>query len=239
MLVAGSWAADETTVPGTQAVAPAEAAANAPQPTLRGTGEKRQWLKEQLQQGLQNPWQVRQLQATVDRLNTRQVDALVDAVLAQQLPENRQPQQREQLLQQAALQQYRAQVLQRVLSDRLAWRRFEQVGYLPVITWLPAGTSFGASAVISPDGRYVRTGVNPFFSSVGPVYSYNLNTGETRLLPPQSPYPSYDYRPLGTPPQDVPYRMGQMPSHHLPPPPPSAYPNVWYDGMRTRVGPRP
>ena len=207
------------------------------QPTLRSTAQKRQWLREQLQQGLDNPWQVRQLQATVDRLNAKQVDALADAIEAQQLPKNWQEQQQ---LQQAQLEQYRAEVLRRVLSDELAWRRFNQVGYLPVITWLPQGTSFGASAVVSPDGRYVRTGVNPFFSSVGPVYTYNLNTGETRLLPPQTPYPTYGNRPLGTPPQNVPYRMGQMPPQHLPPAAPSAYPNVWYDGyFRTHVGPRP
>jgi hypothetical protein len=72
------------------------------------------------------------------------------------------------------------------------------VGYAPVVTWLPEGTSFGASAVISPDRRYVRTNVMPFFSSVGPVYSYNLNTGETRWMP-QYSQPYYNYNPYPWP----------------------------------------
>ncbi len=203
------------------------------QPKFRTTTEKRGWLRTQLRQGANNPWQVRQLQANVNRMTARQVNALTDAILAQQLPENWQQQE------QAQLERYRAQMLRQVLSDQGAWRRFNQVGYLPVITWLPQGTSFGASATVSPDGRYVRTTANPFFSSIGPVYTYNLNTGETRLQSPRTPYPTYWNRPLGTPPHNAAYRMGQMPPQHLPPPAPSAYPNVWYDGIRTRVGPRP
>jgi hypothetical protein len=209
------------------------------QPKFRTTTEKRNWLRTQLRQSVNNPWQVRQLQANVNRLTARQVNTLTDAILAQQLPENWQQEQQQQQQEQAQLERYRAQMLRQVLSDQMAWRRFNRVGYLPVITWLPQGTSFGASATISPDGRYVRTTANPFFSSIGPVYTYNLNTGETRLMPPQTPYPTYGSRSLGTPQENAAYRMGQMPPQHLPPPAPSAYPNVWYDGMRTRVGPRP
>jgi hypothetical protein len=54
------------------------------------------------------------------------------------------------------------------------------VGYIPVITWLPDGVSLSAQAVVSPDGRYVRTSVVPFFSTVGPVHTFNFMTGETR-----------------------------------------------------------
>lgn len=57
-----------------------------------------------------------------------------------------------------------------------------------------------AGATISPDGRYVRTTVNPFFSSIGPVYTYNLNTGETRPWMPQPSYPTNtSNQPLGDP----------------------------------------
>ena len=215
---------------------PAATAQSASRPEFRTTAEKRNWLRAQMGRGLNNPWQVRQLQANVNRLSAGQVDALTDAILAQQLPDNWQQIQEQE---QAQLDLYRAQVLRRVLTDQGAWRRFNRVGYLPIITWLPQGTSFGAGATISPDGRYVRTNANPFFSSIGPVYTYNYRTGETRLLPPRSPYPTYGYRPLGTPDPNAAYRMGQMPPQHLPPQAPSAYPEKWYDGVRMRYGPRP
>ena len=224
----GCWAEDTS---------PTAAAGDAviAKPNLRTTAQKRGWLREQLRMGLRDRNQINVLQARINQLTPRQVNALSDAILAQQLPQD----DRQQRLQEAQLQQLRAQALRQVLSDQLAWRRFNRVGYFPVITWLPEGTSFGASAVVSPDGRYVRVNANPMFSSVGPVYTYNLNTGETRPWWPQTGYPPYGNRPIGTPHQDSAYRMGQMPQRHLPPQPPSAYPkNVWHDGLRTRVGPR-
>ena len=54
------------------------------------------------------------------------------------------------------------------------------VGYFPVITWLPEGASLSARAVVSPDRRHVRMSVLPFFSSIGPVHTFNFMTGETR-----------------------------------------------------------
>jgi hypothetical protein len=54
------------------------------------------------------------------------------------------------------------------------------VGYFPVITWLPEGTSLSAQAVVSPDRRHVRMSVLPFFSTIGPVHTFNFMTGETR-----------------------------------------------------------
>ena len=55
------------------------------------------------------------------------------------------------------------------------------VGYQPIITWLPQGVSLGTSAVISPDRRYVRIGVSPMFSTVGPVQTYNFSMGQSRI----------------------------------------------------------
>jgi hypothetical protein len=237
--LAGALAADgnATIVQGPNSTASeAGTPQETPQPKFRTTAEKRDWLQAQIARGLSNPWQVRQLQANVNRLSAKQVDSLTDAILAQQLPNDWQqaPQ-----LERAQLDMYRSQVLRQVLADQGAWRRFDRVGYLPVITWLPQGTAFGAGATISPDGRYVRTNANPFFSSVGPVYTYNYRTGETQLMPPQSSYPSYWNRPLGSPDPNAAYRMGQMPPQHLPPRAPSAYPEKWYDGFRMRYGPRP
>ena len=168
---------------------PAAATGNAAivKPNFRTTTQKRQWLREQVRMGIRDPNQMRVLQARVDQLTAKQVDALCDAILAQQLPQDDQ----QHRLQQAQLDLLRARALQQVLSDQLAWRRFNQVGYFPVITWLPDGTSFGASAVVSPDGRHVRINANPMFSSIGPVYTYNWNTGETLPWIPQASYPTY------------------------------------------------
>ncbi len=56
------------------------------------------------------------------------------------------------------------------------------VGYRPVVTWLPEGASLGVGAVVSPDRRYVRINAQPFFSSVGPVQTFQFHSG-----------PSYGY----------------------------------------------
>ena len=47
-------------------------------------------------------------------------------------------------------------------------------GFAPVITTLPSGTQLGASAVVSPDRRYVRMNLQPFFSNVGPVQTFTF-----------------------------------------------------------------
>lgn len=184
------------------------------QPILRSTADKRRWLRETLARGSKDPRQTQQLQAAIDRLTPQQLDVLAKAVLAQQLPAagGQQPLQpglapfdlqQQQLLQQANQELARAQLIRQALENEWWWRNAGYgVGYMPIITWLPQGTSFGAGATISPDGRYVRTTVNPFFSSIGPVYTYNLNTGETR---PWMPQPSYSTNtnnpnpPLGDP----------------------------------------
>lgn len=60
----------------------------------------------------------------------------------------------------------------------LPWNfRQPQVAYMPIVTWLPQGTQFTANAFVSPDRRHVRMNLNPIFSSIGPIYHYNMNTG--------------------------------------------------------------
>ena len=56
------------------------------------------------------------------------------------------------------------------------------VGYRPIITWLPEGVNMTAGAVVSPDLRHVRISVNPFFSRIGPVDTFNYHTGQTRRI---------------------------------------------------------
>jgi hypothetical protein len=48
-----------------------------------------------------------------------------------------------------------------------------------VITTLPEGTNFQASAVISADRRYVRVTSTPFFSLIGDVSTFNFATGNS------------------------------------------------------------
>ena len=208
------------------------AGAKGVQPKLGSTKEKREWLQSQMVKGLNNSRQVRQVRAALDGMTPQQIDALANAALAQQFPANEQ-----QLLQQAQWELQRARWLRQML-EREYWLRRNgyPVGYMPMITWLPQGTHFGANAVISGDRRYVRVSGMPFFSSIGPVYTYNLNTGETRLMP-QYGYGSPRYN--GYPGYASGYRHGQMPPQHLSPKPKSPYTKTWYDGMRTRTGPRP
>jgi len=208
------------------------------QPNLKTLGEKRAWLVQEAAKGVKDPRQVAALQATVNNLTPKEVDLVLNDVLAQQLPAQ---DARDLALQQAQWELQRAIALRQAL-EREYWRRYGNsgVGYMPVITWLPQGTSMGASAVISPDRRHVRVNTQPFFSSVGPVHTYNWNTGQTRLMP-QYPYPNGYYPnrnnvPLGYPTDNSGYRSGEMPAQHLPPQAPSHLPNkVWHDGLRTRV----
>jgi len=52
-----------------------------------------------------------------------------------------------------------------------------RVYYAPIVQWLPQGVQFNAGAVVSPDRRHVRMNLNPIFSSIGPVYHYNIRSG--------------------------------------------------------------
>ena len=56
------------------------------------------------------------------------------------------------------------------------------VAYQPVVTWYPTGATMSAGGVVSPGGRHVRVGVQPYFSSIRAVHTYNLRTGEMRRI---------------------------------------------------------
>lgn len=89
-----------------------------------------------------------------------------------QSQENRLTQQQDEATRQARIAEYQAKLA--------ASRSGGSPGYAPVITTLPSGASLGASAVVSPDRRYVRMNLQPFFSSVGPVQNFTF----------QNPYPT-------------------------------------------------
>jgi len=221
---------------------------DAPRPPLRSTAEKRRWLRDQLSNGVTSKRELMPLLRRVDQLTPQQVDVLTNAVLAQQLPPADQQQQLQQQMQQFDLQQQqllqqshqelaRLRFLRQALENELWLRNAGYgVGYMPVVTWLPEGTWFGAAANISPDGRYARVNANPFYSNVGPVYNYNLNTGRTQPWMPQSGSQA-NQRPLGSPGYDHADVYGGSQTRHQPQATPPAQPRVWHDGIRTRVGP--
>jgi hypothetical protein len=173
------------------------------------TAQKRAWLRSQFAARVADPDALRDAVDKLNRMSDAQIDALIEinrATLMQQAElaaaQARLAHEmalREQLLRQYQAQQYQAQMY----GGR-------NVGYRPVITTLPSGASLSAGAVVSPDGRYVRINATPFFSSVGPVYNYNLKTGQTSVW---SPY-------------------GQFQPQRL------QHPEIWYDGLRTRYGGR-
>jgi hypothetical protein len=188
------------------------------------------------------------LQGKVDQLTPQQVDVLTNAVLAQQLPPDEQQQQVQQRMQQFDQQQQevmqqanqelaRLQFLRQALENEIWLRNAGYgVGYMPVVTWLPEGTWFGASANISPDGRYARINANPYYSSVGPVYTYNLNNGATQSWMPQPGYQPSN-QPLGSPGFNHAETYGGIPAWHKSQAPAASQPRTGQDGLRTRFSP--
>ena len=63
-------------------------------------------------------------------------------------------------------------------------RVLRNVGYRPIITWIPEGVGMHVGPVlVSPDRRYVRFGVNMNFSSIKGFSTFNMGTGETTWYP--------------------------------------------------------
>ena len=247
--VSGRGASRDTEILGRGvAIGDAAPAVAAQQPVLRNTAEKRRWLRNQVTAGARNNREVAPLLYQINQLTPQQVDVLTNAVLAQRMPAAEQQQelqqqvqqlgeQQQQLLRQSQQELARLQLIRQALENEL-WLRTAgyTVGYQPVITWLPDGTAFGAAAVVSPDGRHVRMQTNPFFSSVGPVYTYNLNTGETRPWTPQPDYQPSN-QPLGSPGFDHAEAARGAAARHQPQAAPAPKVRVWPDVLGTRGRP--
>jgi hypothetical protein len=60
------------------------------------------------------------------------------------------------------------------------------VGYQPVITVLPSGTTLTVTGVVSADRRYVRITPTPLFSGVGSVTTFNIQSGSSSTTPANS-----------------------------------------------------
>ena len=69
------------------------------------------------------------------------------------------------------------------LGNPFPWFNNRVVGYRPIIGWLPTGPQMNVGpVVVSHDRRYVRVPIQPFFSSIGPVHTFNYATGQYRQI---------------------------------------------------------
>ena len=162
--------------------------------------QKREWLSARFAERTRDRRVLDEANAKIDRLPPRQLDQLITA-------HYRQLAAAQQNLQQALITRER---LRRQVNGGYGGNA---VGFAPVITWLPIGTSLNVGAVVSPDRRYVRINAQPFFSNVPSYDTFNFVTGETRRYPVNPP------------------RRATSSS--------SRQTQTWYDGLRTRTDPRP
>jgi hypothetical protein len=91
---------------------------------------------------------------------------------------------------------YREALVRQYQARLAAARSGGSPGYAPVVTTLPSGAQLGASAVVSPDRRYVRMNLQPFFSSVGPVQNFTFQQPGPLNYPYYQPYPYFQPLPL-------------------------------------------
>lgn len=169
---------------------------------------RRDWLRRQLPKLISNPAELSGIVGQLDTMSADEINALANVCLEEL--ELRRQQQFAALREANARQRTFRAELERALVSRRAYAEPGPVGFFPVVTWLPEGVSLSAQAVVTPDGRHVRMSLMPFFSTIGPVYTFNYMTGETRRLPEFDP-PS-EQSPATTP---------------------------VFDGLRTRNEPRP
>ena len=142
------------------------------EPTLE---QKRQFVRANMIREFANSLNA-DLLAQIDRkvaeMSPDRLDQLVENY------QKRQAAQQEAQSDEAYLQTVRDQATRDALiaqyQQRLATVRSGNPGFAPVITTLPSGAQLGASAVVSPDRRYVRMNLQPFFSNVGPVQTFTF-----------------------------------------------------------------
>lgn len=68
--------------------------------------------------------------------------------------------------------------------ERTQIRPTGAVGFQPIIQTIPDGATFSARAVVSPDRRYVRIGVNPLFTNITDVFTFTFFSGPLGFLQP-------------------------------------------------------
>lgn len=137
---------------------------------------KRQWVRAQMIREFADKLDaslLKEIDGKVNQMTPGRIEQLykIYAKRQQVVQEARQQDQRLQQLEDAA---YRQALIQQYQARLAAARSGRPAGFAPVITTLPSGTSLAASAVVSPDRRYVRINATPFFSSVGPVNTFTF-----------------------------------------------------------------
>ena len=146
-----------------------------------GQAAKREALHKALVAPLDNAPQRALVGQQINQLNNAQVDRLFQGLMAR-IAQLEEIQQRLLAREQAAWNRMRQdQWLWMQMMQNRAWGN-RAVGYRPIITWLPEGTNMTARAVVSPDLRHVRISVNPFFSRIGPVDTFNYHNGQSRRI---------------------------------------------------------
>ena len=69
------------------------------------------------------------------------------------------------------------------LGNPFPWFNNGVVGYRPIIGWFPTGPQMQVGPVVaSHDRRYVRIPIQPFFSNIGRVHTFNYTTGQYRQI---------------------------------------------------------
>ena len=125
--------------------------------------QKRAWLYENLVGPVEDPQLAQAYTQKLAAMNMAQLDATIASYQQQLLYRQRLLAQQQQLLQ-----------------NRRG--RSGSAGFRPIVTWLPTGTNLTASAIVSPDRRYVRMSLAPFFSSIPRVDTFNYRTGQSRNI---------------------------------------------------------
>lgn len=187
--------------------------------------QRREWLRSRMLAEFSDVDRQAEINAKVDQMSADRIDALVKIYQKrEEVPD--QDAQRQQAISEAQRQLMIQQYRNRLAAARAGGRA---VGYAPVITWLPEGASLGASAIVSPDRRYVRMSLSPFFSRVDGVDTFNFYTGQSGTSYPSYGYPSSSYPSFD---RDPTYYNG---SRLYPRRPPQPQPQTYYDGLRTRT----
>ncbi len=166
---------------------------------------KRQFLQKLFARQLKDPKQIHEALTRLQQATPQEIEKLMAAY------EKKARLSQEKSMAQAKQDLARAKAYQQYLQSRVDQQRRGNPGFAPVITTLPSGTFFPVRAVISPDRRYVRITTAPFFSSVGPVRTFNTKNGQSGFVP------------------------GFGPQQQGPP----ALRPLYYNGMRTRISPAP
>lgn len=177
-------------------------------------GEKRDWLRERMTATPPGARRGAEIRARLARMNPLELDRLVEAYY------------RQQAMARANLRRGGRGGVSRYGYGYSPYQR-GAVGYAPVISWLPTGTSLQTGAVISPDGRSVRISAQPFFSSVPYYDTFNMANGQTRRYYVQGQPQRQPQR------QATPYRYHDGLRTHYKPPQMERY----NDGLRTRYRP--